>query len=110
MLDFNIKGGAVAKKSTKKREPHGGRREGSGKPSYFRGKSSSAEDPMFAVPHPWCVRLTATGAGMGAKEMARLNKERPKDKPEISRNVFLEALIRIFGPRLSFAQIERIQD
>jgi hypothetical protein len=101
----------VTKKRMAKAEAHGGRREGSGKPSWFRGKSSSADEPQYRnIPDPWSIRLTPKGAEIGNAALARLNASKKDDEPEISRNVLVDMLLRLFGKSVNITQLRVLKD
>ena len=73
----------------KKKKDRGGRRENSGRPSIFRGKSSSSVDPMFDVEkHGMTIRLTPNGKSILDNKCARI---------KVSRNDLIEGLLVLYG-------------
>jgi len=96
----------------KKTNNKGGRREGSGRPSFFRGKTHSAEDPLYTtVSPPQTILLTRTGLKSLKRVEKRLTKEYQvrtgNKKARVSRSVVVEALGRIYGEKLTLDQIIR---
>jgi hypothetical protein len=76
----------------------GGRRENSGRPSLFRGKSASSLDPMYGdVPSKLSLRLTRRGLTLLDAAVKRC---------KISRNDFMEGLIRVYGRTVTREEIE----
>lgn len=92
----------VAKKQ-KAKTNHGGSREGSGRPSWLREEEGRKAS--------WSVRITSSTADMGDDIVKRLDAQRkPDEKAEISRNVVVDALIRLFGSKLTIAQLRAMRD
>jgi hypothetical protein len=98
MLEYQ--GGDVkGKRSKRKGNGPGGRREGSGRPTYFRGKSASSDDPMYRdVPAALCINMTRKG---------RTIVERQSEAIGVSMNVLMEALVWLYGRRVTKADVER---
>lgn len=95
-----------------KKENRGGRREGTGRPSFFRGKTHSAEEPLYTTTTPrQTILLTRTGLKSLQRAQKRLTREyqsRTRNKKaRVSRSVIVEALGRIYGERLTLDQIMR---
>jgi hypothetical protein len=97
-----------------KKNTHGGRREGSGRGSFFRGKSKhpNTKDPLYeGVPYATSVLLTPTGREALDDVVENLTwdyqKKTENPKARVSRNVVIEGLIRVYGNKLTLAQIER---
>lgn len=104
----NIRGDptVATKKRQKNAGQHGGRREGSGKPTFFRGKYTG--DGKKAS-----LQMSEEAFDMLDKFRAKLETElvkRPGDgfPRELSRNSFLEALVRKAGGSLTTADIFRL--
>jgi hypothetical protein len=95
-----------------KKSVHGGRRIGSGRPSFFRGKSAKAKHPLYKhIPPATQLLLTMPAFDILLKQCAVLSKAYAKEqnnpKARISRNVFLDGLLRVYGARLSLAQLKK---
>lgn len=95
----------------------GGRREGSGVKTFFRGKSYDPRtaDPLFKnVPHPTSILLTAKGRKILDRTVRRLTKdwqtEEGNKKLRVSRNVVNEALLRLYAGVLTLKQIRRAEE
>jgi hypothetical protein len=88
----------------------GGRREGSGRHTFFKGKSSKAENPLYGeTPPPQQLLLSWKGWNIMEKNRERatkaLRKVTGKPNARISRSVFVEGLIRKHGHTLTLADI-----
>lgn len=102
----NSRGDPLAKK--KETTGHGGFREGSGKPTFFRGK--------YAASGGRSSSLTMSGeafeiADARTKQLSEeLGKgNHPDGTPSfVSRNVLIEALLRRFAKSLTLADIKRL--
>lgn len=97
------------KKVEPPKEDHGGRRVGSGKPSWFRGKSASSADPMYkGVRNSASVRLTEKGWTIMDGRVATLTAQAESSgKLPVSQATIVETLLRLYGPRLTLADVER---
>jgi hypothetical protein len=91
----------------------GGRRAGSGAKTFFKGKSGKAVDPLHGeTPPPQQLLMSWQGFKAMERNCKRLTKElrqypQANGVTRISRNVFFEALSRIYGDRLTLRQIIR---
>lgn len=87
----------------KKKKPRGP----GGRPTFFRGKSMNihTETPEYTkVPPPTTILLTRKAR----KKLDTRCKELTREFGSmVSRNVVIEALIRLYGQKLTLAQIER---
>lgn len=95
-------------KKTKKDQTgtHGGFREGSGKPTFFRGKYSGDGKKASIQMSEEAFDLMDDQRDALTKELqARPGKGFPR---EVSRNTYLEALIRKAGKGLTVADIFRL--
>lgn len=104
----------MTKKKTAKKKPepkgeHGGRRSGTGKPSWFRGKSASSKDPMFpGVRNSASVRLTPIGWEILDAKTAELSAQAEREEEmAVSQATAIETLIRLFGKRLTLNDVKR---
>jgi hypothetical protein len=86
----------------------------SGRPTFFRGKAQSeSKTPRYRKPMvpPTSVLMTAYGRKMLDQTCKRLTRDYKREsknpKATISRNVVIEALIRMWGPTLTLKQIRR---
>jgi hypothetical protein len=100
-------------KTEKKKKKLGGRREGSGRPSLFRGKSASADKPMFKhIVPPTTINITADARKILDDKSAELTREYKQNtknkKARVSRNVIMEALLRKHGEKLTLGDITRL--
>lgn len=92
------------------KETRGGRREGSGRKTFFRGKSGKAEEPLHGeTPPPQQLLLSWKGWRQMERHRERITKDYRRltgnKKARISRNVFVEGLIRKYGGSLALAHI-----
>ncbi len=98
---------------TRKRT-HGGRRSGSGSRSLFRGKFTKSTKPLLGkAPAPHYLLLTQTGHDAMLKGCARLSQgllNKNGGIKTISRNEFIEGLIRVYGQRLTLRQLLEVAD
>jgi hypothetical protein len=92
----------------KKTEGHGGFREGSGKPTFFRGKYATSGGKSSSL------QMSAEAFGIADERTIALSAELTRGKhPDgtprsVSRNVFIEALIRRFARSLTLADILKL--
>lgn len=101
------------KSKPKKKDGRGGRYEGTGAPSWFRGKTvgTNTVDPLYTnVPRTWTIRVTPKAYRLTDEAMTRLEKKRAAGEPPISRNVIFEALIRKHGASLTIEDFRRMRD
>jgi hypothetical protein len=77
----------------------GGAREGAGRPSWFRQSEGRKGT--------WVVRLTDRGEEIGEATIARLEARRRHDEPPISRNILIDALLRLHAKSFT---IEDLRD
>lgn len=100
---------AKKKAAKQKEESHGGRRRGSGKPSWFRGKSSSSDDPMYAgIRNSASVRMTPPGWVILDAVVERLTAEAEKAGAlPVSQATIFETLVRLYGKRLTLGDVRR---
>lgn len=99
----------MAKKKTK--TEHGGRRSGSGKPAWFRGKSvgKDTSNPLYtSVAKAITLRLTAKGWEPIESKIAEFERTKNDDEPSVSYSDFIETLSRIYGPRVTLADVRRL--
>lgn len=88
------------RKRVKPDRGHGGRREGSGKPSFFPGASDEK---------PWIFRLTPQAKKICDDRVAALNKGlNGDDGIKVSRNAFVEGLIRRYGKAFTYDEIAAV--
>lgn len=90
----------------------GGRRQHSGRPTFFRGKSATADNPIYKNLVPArSILLTPEGHTQLNKTKLRLTREyRHKTgnkKANISYNVVVEGLVRRYAEHLTLQQIEQ---
>jgi hypothetical protein len=111
-------GGILVKLARKKKQTHGGYREGQGgRRTFFRGKSGKSTKPMYDdVPPPQTILLTRDGFDLMEEHCERLTKDHIKATGKvgkamrISRSIFVEGLIRVYGSKLTIAQIRKADD
>lgn len=92
----------MSKKKRARAKPdrgHGGRREGSGKPSFFPGASDEK---------PWIFRLTPHAKKICDERVAEINKALNGESIKVSRNAFVEGLIRRYGKTLTYEVIRAV--
>jgi hypothetical protein len=103
------------KLARKKKHTHGGYREGQGgRRTFFRGKSGKSTKPMYDdVPPPQTILLTRYGFDLMEENCKRLTETSEKTMGKalrISRSIFVEGLIRVYGSKLTIAQIRKADD
>lgn len=84
----------------------------SGRPTFFRGKSSKADHPLYKnFPPPTTILTTREARTILDDNVKRLTKEyvqaSKNKKARISRNVVIETLLRKYAPTLTLEQIKR---
>jgi hypothetical protein len=94
---------------------YGGRRKGSGYPSFFRGKSSNAENPLYGkIPSPQTLLLTFRASRIRDEKCKELTQKyrafTGNKKARISRNEVIETLLRKYGPSLKLRDIYEAAD
>jgi hypothetical protein len=94
------------------KKKHGGRRAGSGRPSFFRGKYARAERPLYkkTLPPTTMVLTPQARKLLDAKCKAltrELQQQTQNPKARVSRNVVMEALVRLHGSTLTLSAIRR---
>src|SRR4051812_10790468 len=92
----------------------GGRRHGSGKPAWFRGKSASSADPMYAgVRSGSTLRLTGLGWQIALPKVERLTGDALDAAGDDSKAIpvslsdYVETLIRLYGERITLNDVKR---
>lgn len=98
------------KKAEKKRKAsHGGRREGTGRPAIFRGKSATAADPLHGEP-PNPVSFLPSTAALAIIDTSRASLAASLKVAKVSRSDYLEALNRLKGLSLTAADFRKVSD
>lgn len=87
-------------------------RKGSGRPTFFRGKSATSEQPLYRnVQAAMSILMTPEGRKILNALTKKLTKEYQaltgNEKARVSRNAFIEGLTRVYGPKLKISDLIR---